>query len=212
MAQGDVKQKTIGVSGFVFPDAQVIVFAPPKAARTSIMHTFADAYAVNTKEKWKEVAHRFKDRGDGGLSNYFKIGICRSPWVRMQSIYVDKMLERPRPNARLLARGFYHAMPFPMFIKMACAIPDEITEKHLRSQWMTLLRRGKLDLLIKFEELEDGWGTICKMFMERAGKELPPLYHLNATKSIKPRWTSHLLDLIEERYKKDIALFGYKRP
>jgi len=212
MAPGSMRQKLNGISGLVFHDAEIVIFPAAKAARSSIVRTLAELYMLPGDENWKRSVAKLKDRGDVDLSGYYKIGVCRSPWTRLQSIWVEKMIERKRPRRALIGLGFYHRMPFPTFIKMACRIPDDHTEKHLRSQYRTLYQRGELNTLIKFEELGAGWDYIQKLFMERAGRKIPPLQKLNMTKRKKPNWTPHLLDLVQERYEQDIHLLGYERP
>ena len=203
-----IKPKSNGSSGLIFHDARLIIYPAPKAARTSIMRTLAGVYQERD-EHLKKAVGRLKFREACDVADYYIIGICRNPWVRLQSIYVEKMIERKRPRKALRDSGFYRHMPFPAFIRKACSMPDENTEKHLRSQYRTLYQCGRLDHIIKFECLEEGWLEIQKLFFERGGSIIPSLQKFNVTKTKKPKWKSQLIDIVAERYERDIQLFGY---
>lgn len=205
--------KTSGSSGLTFPDAKIAIYPAPKAARTSILQTLAQAYqcdgmalhAVMHKHKWLKPG-----------PEYYRIGICRNPWNKMVSIYRDKLFMRPRVKPLLLSLGFHHGMPFDEFIHLACSFPDHRTEKHFRSQHMTIYyRTGWLpNYLAKFETLDHDWTMIQRLFVERGGRKIPPLLRLNVVPKtvIIPTWTPKLVTAVASRYEQDIKLFGYEPP
>lgn len=209
MAYGSIKPKKAGVSGFVFHDAKIVVYPVAKAARTSIVRTLAENYQFDFGGTIRQAIGRLKISRDADLSGYYTIGICRNPWRRVQSVYAEKLGQRHRPNANLRSLGLYRHMPFSDFIKVVCSVPDDYTEKHLKSQHRTLFQNGELNLLIRFEKLADGWGMVQKLFLERAGREISSLKKLNVTMGRRPRWLLPLVDQIAERYKDDIKMLGY---
>jgi len=193
--------------GFVLKDARVAIFPAPKAARTSIIFTLERSYSdlgLDSKKTIKYLkCHKV-------TSKYYKIGVCRNPWTRLQSLYVNKLIERRNTTKPFLRLGFYRKMPFDEFIRLICSLSDEQTEKHTKSQYLTLYQSGNIDWLVKYENLHDEWQKFRKFVYSRSGRNIRQLKRLNATKEPYPEWTSELIDMVGERYSKDIELLKYK--
>ena len=123
-----------------------------------------------------------------------------------------KMVDGVFQGFRKLGMTIRPDMPFAEFAEMVCELPDERTDKHLKSQSYFLVRRGEIvpDFIGKVEHMDDDW----KRVMERAGiaYELP---HLNRTRS-KPTASyfsdSALRNMVGDRYREDVERFGYDAP
>jgi hypothetical protein len=199
----------------VFPDAEIIVYAAPKAACSSVKYTLAESYSEGSQKGKKAVKkarrlslHKLK-RNDKEYG-YLKIGFCRDPHDKIVSIYVDKLMKRPRVKQQLVELGFYRNMPFGEYVALVASIPDERVEKHLRSQYLLLFRDGAPDVLVKFEDIEEGWKKVQRIFRERGGREIAPLMRLNTSDGIeKPVMTREMRKMISKRYETDIRLLGY---
>lgn len=100
-------------------------------------------------------------------------------------------------------------MTFEKFCEIVCDIPDNKTDKHLRSQSSVLLRNGTpiVSYLGKVEKMEGDWNHL----MELAGLNVRIL-HLNQTRH--SHYSSHftdryLINLVADRYADDIKYFDY---
>jgi len=145
----------------------------------------------------------------------------RNPWSRLVSVYVQKVSERA--TSRRIVDGVYQGfvdsgiaieqgMDFASFCELVCGIPDEKTDKHLRSQVCTLVRNGEplVRFIGKVESMRADWDRL----MTRTGLafELP---HSNRTSATGEHYSSYYADerlvrLVAERYAADINYFGYE--
>ena len=197
-----------------FPDAKIMVYAAPKAACTSIKRTLAASYAgvggIISKESLKRVRESLHDlKRNERHSDYLKIAFCRDPFEKIRSIYAEKLIQRKSVSPLRAELGFYKNMPFDEYIALVANTPDEMAEKHLKSQHLFLFRDGPPDMLIRFENLSHAWGMIQKTFKARGGKTILDLKRFNVSKVAKPELTGHLRALIAERYRQDIEMLGY---
>jgi hypothetical protein len=130
----------------------------------------------------------------------------RNPWDRMLSIYADRLKSRALlPPLRQL--GFRADMSFAAFVRLACDLPDNKTDKHLRSQSWFL--RGYEDdvTLIRVEDMPKAW----TQFAVQVG--LPrQLSRANSTKHATraEAYTPELVDIVATRYAADVVLGGYE--
>jgi hypothetical protein len=220
MAQDPVT-KFSGRAPLVFPDVGVVIYAPPKAACSSIKQTMAETY--------KDKKRRRIEGSDGIVRgarrqalhdlkrykfdpSYMRIGFCRNPYSKVISIYRNKLIKAKTVKPKLTELGFYRKIPFNRFINLVASIPDDRAEKHLLSQWLFLFKHGPPDVLIKFEKLEEGWERVKDIFAERGRKGVLDLMRLNTSDGVrKPVLTPKMKKQIFERYKKDFELLGYKK-
>lgn len=194
--------------GFVLKDANIAIYPAPKAARTSIMNALGRSYkdlGLNLRLTVKSLKSNNKN-----TESCYKIGVCRNPWTRLQSLYVNKLVERSRPTKPFRDLGFYTNMPFSQFIHIICSLNDEESEKHTKSQYLTIYQAGNIDWLIKYENLFAEWRNFRKFVYFRSGRNILNLKRLNATKKSYPEWTSKLIDAVSKRYSIDIELFKYE--
>jgi hypothetical protein len=96
---------------------------------------------------------------------------------------------------------------FEQLIANVCAVPDELSNPHYRSQsylWIADLR-PPLHFVGRFESLLRDWEHLSNLF------ELKPLKHHNRSehKPYQSYYDDRLRRMVEERYKEDLFLFGY---
>lgn len=143
---------------------------------------------------------------------YFLFAFVRNPLSRAWSVYKNKV---NNPNVAdkkhvLSNSGFYAGMDFTEFIEVLAELPDDITDRHLRSQsWFLCDAQGLLpDFIGKLENFDADWKYISDKYT------LPQPPHRNKTDSsvklsdICPRES---INKLIERYADDIELFGYRK-
>jgi hypothetical protein len=152
---------------------------------------------------------------------HLAFSFVRNPWGRLVSVWAEKIRNKPvtrGPYVEGVHRCFLRrglpvraGMPFAEFADLACALPDERTEKHLRSQCFYLVRDGALvpRFLGRVEEIAEDWAKLAAL----AGFEAP-LPHVNPGRHAD--WASYydppLAARVGERYRADVETFGYAFP
>ena len=170
----------------------------------------------------------FNDRGAqinkahflAGLGNryhrYFKFAFVRNPWDRLVSCYMSKLVQ----GGTGLKMGKYgdvslrRNMSFKEFAEAVCHIPDEISNHHFRSQYITICDDGPrkailADFVGRFEDLEDDFRLVAERIGLKTG-----LPHVGGTKrqhssAYRDFYEGRLARMVGERYREDTAVFGY---
>ena len=139
---------------------------------------------------------------------------ARNPFEKLVSLYLNKF----RSTKNLEAEGFYFQdylngiftidINFEEFVILVCKIPDNISDRHFRSQSGTIYRDPEIkpDFIGKIESFQDDWLTLNNL----AGTSMP-VEHFNRSDKYDYRefYTQDLVELAAERYRDDIKLFGY---
>ena len=137
--------------------------------------------------------------------SYFKFSFVRNPWDRLVSCWKNKIVEVGYAGMK------NRHMSFDTFVIM-------VTEGQWKSyhdiHWapQTMCFPHKLvDFVGKFENLQEDFNIIC----DKIGITCEQLPHVNKTKLESSRhYTEYYNDetrqLVAEKYKKDIMLFGYE--
>ena len=166
---------------------------------------------------------RRMDRGE--FQGHFKFAFVRNPWDRLVSCYSDKVMdvkeaEVGEPPFRHLpsAKGsrLYKGMPFAEFVETVYEIPDEESNMHFVSQHVVVCgpgegRRIMADFVGRFENLAADFDAVAQRIGGGRRLELP---HSMRSASRKSRsytefYDDRLRDLVYERYRDDIEIFGY---
>jgi hypothetical protein len=142
----------------------------------------------------------------------------RNPWARIVSTYRDKASTDSQSKRMVdgVFAGFIEAglpvtgnMSFAEFCEAVCGIPDEKTDKHLRSQTSFLVREDQpiVQHIGKVENMEKDWQVI----MEKSRLHFK-LVHLNKTHH--DHYSSYfkdqyLVNLVGDRYADDVRFFDY---
>ncbi len=154
---------------------------------------------------------------DDEYRDYFKFAFVRNPWDRLVSCYSDKLAEGG-PGFNKLRYGnasFPIGMSFASFVEAVHRVPDRQANVHFRSQYKTICapREHKpimADFVGYFENLSDDFAGAA----EKIGLEKLQFPHLMRSKSRGGRsytefYDERLKNLVYERYRTDIEIFGY---
>ncbi len=154
---------------------------------------------------------------DGPYSGFFKFGFVRNPWARLVSCYSDKIIGEGFVKGGFVGMGekgistFYRNMPFDEFVEAVYATPDVKADIHFRSQhWNMCHRRGAYiaDYIGRFENLAEDFSHVEEQIGVKL--ELPHMLHSRKDERHYTRYyTNKLRDLVGERYRTDVELFGY---
>jgi len=140
--------------------------------------------------------------------HYHKVALVRDPADRLWSCYKNKVTQ---PDVHITWKEndgdplpTYPEMSFDEFAKLVCDRPDDISDRHYRSQSTQLKWNGKFlpNILIRYENLEIDWKITMKKILPV--EDLP---HNNAS-----RGTGILggtIVSLKVRYKEDYSRFRY---
>ena len=201
----------------IIPDKKLAFVAIPKNAGTSIRVAFGVAQGFAAPDEvvkgsytrpWpsvgsKQEIHALKAEG------YLRFCVARDPWSRLVSCWKNK--SRKLNWLRQNTDDFQANMPFLPFARAACSIPDERSDRHLRSQF-TYVFDGDLllvDRILRFETLEEDWEGLRKQY------DLQALPHYKRSRSQFYCWDLYnqlpeARELVAKRYARDIEFFGYE--
>lgn len=199
-----------------------IYFYVPKVACTSIRNLLAIGDGLKWYHPWDKTQTKFEyiylqDSNNKKYDNYFKFAFVRNPWDRLVSCYFDKVVgSRTRPDSIAIKNGEYiqfkkrykknfKTMTFPEFVCMVKDLDEKSSNGHFRSQH-TFMNKEKLNFIGRFEQLQVDLNVVKKKF------DLPnDVKHLlkSSHKDYKEYYDEKLKNIVAERFKKDIELFGY---
>lgn len=143
---------------------------------------------------------------------YFIFAFVRNPLSRAWSVYKNKVIN-PRRAAKkdvLSNRDFYFGMDFAAFVDVLVNLPDDIIDRHLRSQsWFLCDGQGLLpDYIGKLETFDADWGFVSEQY------GLPKPIHWNRTGTrgkLSDICSRADMERLIERYADDIEMFGYQQ-
>ncbi|MGB1249199.1 MAG: sulfotransferase family 2 domain-containing protein [Candidatus Promineifilaceae bacterium] len=209
---------------FQFDEQRLIYIATPKTASTSILLTIGVARGL-TDVQPREIRGRFAAHIKRGSlqqvnANYFKFSFVRNPYSRLVSCYENKFVE-VREYGR--DRFLYAHPPFEMsvgdtfeqFIRRIAEIPDELADRHFKSQTAFLYWKGLclVDFIGRFETLTTDWSALakrtylpqqlCNLPREFPRRKMPANY--------QDYYTPELAALVFQRYRADFERFGYAK-
>ena len=156
----------------------------------------------------------------GEYRDYFKFTFVRNPWDRLVSLYFNKVDSsrkalRSDLNPRGIEGRFYPGMPFSEYIEAICRTPDKEANPHFRSQHLVICRqKGKkriiADFVGRFENLEEDFSRVARQIgapsleLQHRAKS-----HRRQAKSLSEFYDVKLRDMVAERFREDIEVFGY---
>lgn len=203
-----------------------IFFMIPKVATSSFLSLFLREPAMNFDafRSRDPLAKIFPDPHEFEL--YYKFAFVRNPWARVVSCYVDKIHNVNKINkVMIIAKypGLRPGMPFAEFVQWLCCEGgrDEFADPHWKSQCELLADEFGailLDYVGRLENLEEDMERICdqtcipRLAMPHKNTKSNAFEGNSKGKknrSYKEYYTDKTRDLIAERYKKDIEVFGY---
>jgi hypothetical protein len=170
-------------------------------------------YQIGKEELVSQLDSRYQD--------YFKFTFVRNPWDRLVSCYSQKLLDVTKESmgqrSSLSSSGsgieLYYGMPFGDFVRAVYEIPDEKANIHIASQCRTICdEEGHImaDFVGRFETLGKDFSYVA----EKIGAPELQLPHLlrssnRSGRSYAEFYDDRLAELVYQRYKKDVELFGY---
>jgi hypothetical protein len=153
--------------------------------------------------------------------DYYTFAFVRNPWSRLVSCYLDKIDSKeisgdlnPKGAAAVMLKAGAESSHagFDEFVRAVYATPDEESNRHFRSQHTFVTdRRGHLlpQNIFRFENLATEFNSLA----DRLGlPETAKLPHRNPSRKTpyQDYYTEELRELVAERYRRDIELFGYE--
>ncbi len=156
-------------------------------------------------------------RLDDQYREYFKFAFVRNPWDRLVSCYSQKLnatgpgLKHPADKDIKL----YAGMPFAEFVEAVYAIPDSEADVHFQSQCEVICGPGKdnpimADFVGRFENLAADFDVVAERIGGGQRLRLPhKLRSKRQSSSYTEFYDDRLRDLVHERYREDIEIFGY---
>ena len=142
------------------------------------------------------------------LAESFVFSFVRNPYRRLQSAYVNKIVEpqksgRPRQHAGFAA----DELPsFDAFIRSIAARDPTRHNPHWRPQWINLsIDAIPYDFIGRLEAFRADWATVADRLRldpepERAGK---------TTRPVQAAYTAQNAALVARAYARDFEAFGY---
>lgn len=170
------------------------IFAPiSKNANTSVKNSILQSCQKNEFVPKDDVIRRH--------GNYPIVTVVRNPFDRLVSCFEFFNKVQPQYNRSF---EFPTISSFPEFLKEVGETPDEVSNKHFRSQFNLLSQDGFFlpDICIDFNNLEEI-------------KEYFPIRQLE-TKKVSGRrgyegyYTDELIGIVEKRFWKDLEFFNYQ--
>ena len=163
----------------VWDPLRLIYLRVPKSANSSIRKSIPDG--VQKRLDIRRLENRFP--------GYLTFSFVRNPWARFVSTFTNKVMAVPsnednfidgvHDDFRSLSRDIRAGMPFEEFAEIVCSIPDEATDKHLKSQCYFLVRdRVVIPRFVgKVESMSEDWARLA----QRAGFP-QQIGHVNRTR------------------------------
>ena len=205
---------------WLFDKTKVGYIQIPKIATRSLKSCFYEyGKSVDDNEKLtdqeidKKYSHHIKFSELIKLRhNYFLFSFVRDPFSRLYSCYKNKIV---RAN-ELQEKNIFHyygidfGISFEEFVQRIVQIPDAVSDRHFRSQssFLTVNNQLVCSYIGKLENIDKDWQYLQSRF------QFPSLQHKNRSgaceESIEEIYTAKLAQLVYDRFKNDIELFGYQ--
>lgn len=207
---------------------KLMYFPVPKVATSSIRRLIAQMegrpadgdphHDIVLDSLW---AKDFCTHGD-----YLAFAVVRNPWDRLVSCFMDKVAGRPADGTRgrtdvhsgfarynrIFGRRLFDAeMSFDAFVDVVSRIPDMLADEHFRAQYRLLSTPNGTPLatrIITFERLHADMSALLR----DVGATEFDIGHMNRTARADYRefYSEKTRKRVAHRYRRDIALFGYR--
>ena len=208
-------------------DKKLAYIPVPKAASSSIRSLFMEhktgnklpvkrtnRYRRARRELKRTIRHSLHPSQFSEINkNYYLFSFVRNPLTRLFSCYQSIVVEAEikKTNCSFQPYGISFGISFDSFIKEISGIPDNIANQHFRSA-STFLTNGEtllVDYVGKLEQFNHDWQLLSNRF----NLPFPPKTHRVSFSPIQIQdipISKKSLNLLMERYNKDIELFDYR--
>ena len=187
-----------------------------KAGSTTIQRTLSkitsDRKKIHPFASSRDFLKKYKDE-------YFMFSLSRNPYDRLVSGYFDKINKSYEGSGKVYRnlgpRNFHKDMSFKEFVKELFKDKDKDVEEHFRSQYRLLAdKQGNLipHFIGKVENFDEDFKKVCQR-MGIPDEKIPKIEKQNTTKrdrDYRKYYDEETKKLVQERYKKDLELFGYE--
>ncbi|MEM8618754.1 MAG: sulfotransferase family 2 domain-containing protein [Actinomycetota bacterium] len=204
----------------VWPEGQLVYTATAKVANTSLKAALLETFSPTVSRRnphASDVGYVTvnPDRIGGTYPGYLHIAAARNPFDRLVSFWSDKIAGSGMTDG-LSDLGFSTNMSFEAAARRACELPDEQTDPHIRSQSFLLLNnrhRLRVDVLLRFEHLEEDWDLLRHCVRTKNGAEISPLPQRRTSEhaSFVSYYDEITAALVAQRYRSDFDVLGYPR-
>lgn len=140
-------------------------------------------------------------------SGYKRVVIVRNPFDRLVSLYSNR-----NSNGNLLASLGYgledlsvYNKSFEYFVDKICSIPDELSDRHFRSQYCQI---KDPDIILKFEDIGKVETTLRSLF-PLFDFEMPHANKSNRGKNWEDYYNIKAYKMVANRFKTDLEVFNY---
>jgi len=205
--------KTGGTSIYRFFKKNIIGTGVPKFFKRHLFNSYPEnLYGWDMKHQlWKQHAtmQQINNLYQKDYTNYFKFGFVRNPWERAVSDFNWFLGEKYKPEIQgsftdyLLVRNGFEKIK----------IKQEKTYRydHTIPQYDFLFDSNGnqlVDFIGKFENLQNDFNIVCN----KIGIQQQQLPHFNKSKHkhYSEYYDKETRQIVEEKYCKDIEVFGYK--
>ncbi len=210
------------------PEYQAIFISIPKVASSSMLLFCSHLLKLEIPEG--SGVHQYfdnhpslarEDLSANKYANYWKFCFVRNPWDRLVSCYLNKIKDDPDYTRKTFINGvhftfhryglFEAGMSFADFVQAVVTIPDEEADSHFCSQHVFILDEKNeylVDFIGKFEQIKTDLEVIC----DRLGVSNFELPHRKKSERqpYQDYYTPGLIELVAERYSRDLELFNYQ--
>lgn len=189
-------------------EKKLIYLSNPKVACTSLKANLFNCN-IEDDERIHSIlcSHRKSEITKKDFSNYFIYTYVRNPFERLVSCYKNKVCKQKHYYDSYLCGFILPDKGFEAFVNKVFFIPDCFSDRHFRSQYSLIYKKGKcmVDFVGKIETIKESFPKLAKKY------NLSPLQYYNATK--KNNWmdyyTISTAKKVYKRYKMDFKKFGY---
>ncbi len=190
----------------------------PKVANTSLRRAIVSTlfkYKNEKEFKWLK-KHGITRITNNQVLNYMDFNryvFVRNPYDRVVSGYLNKIAYAEKG---VITRGLLGGISFEEFIIELSQKNDNETDKHFRQQIKEVSSQDGQVLyshLFKFENINNDWKKLSKIFKKEHNLKLKSLKKLNVSEGRKPYkeyYNDKIYDLVTERFKDDIREFNYE--
>jgi chondroitin 4-sulfotransferase 11 len=214
-------------------DYKLVYFPIPKAATQALKTYFKSLTGIKSASPHSAFFNFIQPAdlvSQPKYHEYFKFTFVRNPWSRLVSSFETKLpyvdlnvplyrkAQVPRLNRKYPVMN--PNMTFAEFIEAISATPDPYLDKHLTSQSKYLTDdSGNLlvDYIGKVEFFNEDFGKVINL--ANISENIAPVPCIRKTKMgskslsrlpYRQYYDRHLWNLVGERFKQDIELFGYE--
>lgn len=186
----------------------------PKVASRTLLTGLQRSDVVNDLKIYERSIDAFK----GIDPSFVKFALVRDPWSRAYSCYKQKVKDHNiiKQARHFNGRSDFNAnMTFEEFINWLCSENgrDDVADRHWISQYRILGidKEFEYDEIFHFSDLSQGWKKIASI----CGTSPSVFSHALKTsesEEYRDHFDRSMIRKIEERYSKDIELFGFSSP